>query len=247
MNVYVRAYCSLTRLDEDPDFRQILSPLEARRMNLFMKRALYVSLETLGKAGPESPGGIVTGTALGSADSTMNFLEALSEGSPRPTDFMQSTHNTVGSMIAIKTRCRGYNATYAHLYHSFESALLDGFMQVGSGESDNILVGAFDEVTPAMAGLLQRSGYGFDAPCHVSAAFLLTSREEGSLARISDVRLSLTPLDVQADITRKDYVSLYGDNPSSSAPALCDAISKGGKHVISNDIEGLEYSAICIN
>jgi len=72
---------------------------------------------------------------------------------------MQSTHNTISSLIAIKANCHGYNTTYAHKGVSFESALQDAFIQMKADSIQNALVGAHDELTPAYFTLLKKAEY----------------------------------------------------------------------------------------
>ena len=147
--VYIRAIASLGT--EDPDFRQLFSPLEARRMGRLLKRAVWTSRKALDEAGLEMPDAIVTWTDFGSMIQSEAFLGALKQGgdaTPRPTNFMQSTHNTIGSLIAIQLGCHGYNATYSHKGNSFQSALQDAWMQISLGDIDTALVGWFDEDFP---------------------------------------------------------------------------------------------------
>ncbi|MBO4755125.1 MAG: beta-ketoacyl synthase chain length factor [Bacteroidales bacterium] len=147
--VFIRAIASLGT--EDPDFRQLFSPLEARRMGRLLKRAVWTSRKALDEAGLEMPDAIVTGTDFGSMIQSEAFLGALKQGgdaTPRPTNFMQSTHNTIGSLIAIQLGCHGYNATYSHKGNSFLSALQDAWMQISLGDIDTALVGWFDEDFP---------------------------------------------------------------------------------------------------
>lgn len=47
---------------------------------------------------------------------------------------MQSTHNTIGSNIAIKTHCHGYNVTYTQESHSLEWAIRDAELLLRSGK-----------------------------------------------------------------------------------------------------------------
>ena len=147
--VYIRSVASLGA--EDPDFRQLFSPLEARRMGRLLKRAVWTSRRALEAAALEMPDAIVTGTDFGSMNQSEAFLGALKQGgdaTPRPTNFMQSTHNTIGSLIAIQLGCHGYNATYSHKGNSFRSALQDAWMQIALGDIENALVGWFDEDFP---------------------------------------------------------------------------------------------------
>lgn len=238
--VYVQACARLDRLHPDPDFSSYLSPMEARRMNLLLKRTLVTALEA---AGPVCPDGIVTGTGMGSVENTTACLEALLNGTgPRPTDFMQSTHNTLGSLVAIRLGCHGYNATYAQLRHSFESALLDAWTQIRLGDLHRVLVCACDQVTPALARMLTQTGIPVDSDSYTAAAVLLTDHPDNALAEVTQVSLSRGTEPVKADFCRDDWVRLYGDNLSVSALGFCDAVGQGGPLILAN-----EWTRICIN
>ena len=76
------------------------------------------------------------------------FLEDISNNGEellKPTLFMQSTHNTIASAIAIRTACHGYNITYSQGDASAEWAVRDAKMLLRKGEVKNVLVCAFDE------------------------------------------------------------------------------------------------------
>jgi len=121
-----------------------------------LKRTLAVSLQTLRDAGsvqadgmvaPFVPDAIVTGTAWGNAESQETFLRDLLEGGEqllKPTPFMQSTHNTIGSLIAISTRNHGYNNTHSQGDDSLTMSLLDAVMLMQLGEIESALVGWHD-------------------------------------------------------------------------------------------------------
>ena len=169
----------------DPDFKLFMSPMQSRRMSLILKRAAAVSLTALRTAGLENPEAIFTGTGLGCMENTENFLSAMrSDGEEMlpPTYFMMSTHNTISSAVAIMLHCHGRNCTYSHKDISFESALLDAFIQLQSGRISNALVGAHDETTPATYNLLKGAGYFGDGvtAAEASSAFVL-SASSGSL------------------------------------------------------------------
>ena len=76
----------------------------------------------------------------------------------KPTYFMQSTHNTIGSNIAIKTHCHGYNVTYTQGTESLSWALRDAEMLLKEGKAKTVLVGCHDESTPLFNSLLKRDG-----------------------------------------------------------------------------------------
>lgn len=149
--VYIRAVVKLGA--EDPDFREVISPMEARRMGRLLKRAVWCASKALQQAGIAMPDAVITATDYGCMENSEAFLQGVlnpEEGAMSPTKFMQSTHNTIGSLIAIRLGCHGYNATYSHTGCSLRSALEDAMMQLQLGDIDTALVGWYDERTPAM-------------------------------------------------------------------------------------------------
>ncbi len=146
----------------DVDFKQWLSPGESRRMGKLLKRALATSLTAMKVSGVEHPDAIITGTGLGCIENTEILLMHLcteGEENCKPTPFMQSTHNTISSLVSIHTHSHGYNATYAHKEASFDCALEDAWMQLQLGRIRTALVGGHDEMTPQYFGLLRKAGY----------------------------------------------------------------------------------------
>lgn len=145
----------------DPSFKEYVSPIEARRMGRILKRALATSKEALKEAGCNTVDAIMTGTGFGCIENTEFFLDALSnEGEQllKPTYFMQSTHNTISSLVAIQTKNYGYNATYAHKGISFESALYDAWLQFRLGKIGSALVGCHDEMTETFYRIMKKGG-----------------------------------------------------------------------------------------
>lgn len=143
----------------DPSYKEYVSPIEARRMGKILKRALATSKEALKAAGLDSVDAIITGTGYGCTENTEFFLEALSrEGEQllKPTYFMQSTHNTISSLVAIQTKNHGYNVTYAHKGISFDSALHDAWLQLKLGKINTALVGGHDEMTETFYHILKK-------------------------------------------------------------------------------------------
>ncbi len=144
--VFVKAVIRLG--SEDPDFRSVLSPLESRRMGRLLKRAVWTSMEALKRAGIDMPDAVITATDWGCISNSEAFLDALKAADAlRPVHFMQSTHNTISSAIAIRLGCHGYNATYSQRGSSFRDALEDAAIQIRLGDIDTALVGWFDEKT----------------------------------------------------------------------------------------------------
>lgn len=166
--VYIRSAVRLGA--DDPAFGEILSPMEARRMGRLLKRAVWCSVKALEDAGCRMPDAIVTATDYGCMENSQAYLGALKSGDvPRPVHFMQSTHNTIGSLVAIRLGCHGYNATYSHEGNSWRSALADAWMQIALGEKDTVLAGCYDE-------------YQED----VAVALVLSATAEGALSELEN-------------------------------------------------------------
>ncbi len=133
------------------EIRNYVKPMEVRRMGRIMKSSLLSSLKVLEQAGITTPDAIITGTALGCLENSEKLLQQLcdeGEGMLKQTLFMQSTHNTIGSSIAIRTQCHGYNTTYTQGRDSLRWALLDAELLLSSGQAKTVLVGLHDETTP---------------------------------------------------------------------------------------------------
>ena len=241
---------------QDPDFKPFLSSMQARRMGLILKRAIAVSLTALREAGIECPDAIFTGTGLGCMENTENFLSAMCRDGEEmlpPTYFMMSTHNTISSAVAILLRCHGQNCTYSQKDISFESALLDAFLQLQVGGISNALVGAHDETTPDTYRLLKGAGYfeGIVTAAEASSAFALSASSAPSavlgtdvalknpLCELADVQILHSPANLESIVNEynasrilrsSDYFTLFGKCFSASGLGVYEAamrIAKG--------------------
>lgn len=146
---------------KEPVYKEIINPMLLRRMSRVIKMGLASALLCLKDAGKEIPDAIITATGLGCVEDSDKFLTSLIENKEtmlNPTPFIQSTHNTIGSQIALQLKCYGYNSTYAGRGACFEMALLDSLMLLSENEVKNILVGAYDELTPNLTTILYRLG-----------------------------------------------------------------------------------------
>lgn len=144
------------------DYKAFIDPISARRMGKILKRAIAVSVTALKASNVTMPDAVITGTGLGCIENTEKFLSAMTmEGEEflQPAFFINSTHNTISSQVAIYLKCHGYNNTYSHRGISFESALMDAFMQFETGSAASALVGGDDEMTPGYFALLDKLNY----------------------------------------------------------------------------------------
>ena len=174
-DIRVAAKVEITSEEALGEIRNYVKPLEARRMGKIMKSSLLSSLKAMEQAGIEKPDAIITATALGCLENSellLNQLQEEGEVMLKPTYFMQSTHNTIGSGIAIFTKCHGYNVTYTHGKDSLEWALRDARMLLKSGKAKSVLVGLHDETTPLYRSLMQRIGIDNLLPIHSIAMVL---------------------------------------------------------------------------
>ena len=258
----------LTR-SREADYKQFIPPLEARRMGRILKRAIATAKTAAEHAGIDIPEAIITGTGLGCIENTEIFLDALcreGEDQMMPTRFMQSTHNTISSIVAINLKAHGYNTTYAHNTVSFQSALMDAVLQLRRGKIANAMVCAHDEMTPSYHALLCKGGYlksKHAAECAVSM-ILATTLQHGHkpLCEVAGMRILHRPTEAEkqqaldsllADTHTSqytlstDHTDLFGT--SYTAPALdlyAEAHLMGNTPVVVRYSDDTHYSLILL-
>jgi hypothetical protein len=134
-----------------PDFNKYFEPKSARRTSNILKMSLVAAYDALND-NHEDISGIMVGTGLGCIGDSEKFLNSMIEFDERslsPTPFIQSTHNTIAGVIALKLQVHQYNFTYSDRVFSFEWALLDAMLQLReTKQPKRFLVGSADEVTP---------------------------------------------------------------------------------------------------
>ena len=109
--------------------------------------ALAAALKILDN-NPCQPDAIICATQYGCMQNSVLFLNDMlrtHEMELKPTPFIQSTHNTIASMVAIKLHNHGYNITYSHGTTSWQDALQDVSMQMQLGLLQSALIIEFDE------------------------------------------------------------------------------------------------------
>jgi 3-oxoacyl-[acyl-carrier-protein] synthase II len=203
----------------DPEFKNFISPIDARRMSRLIKRAIITAKTCIVESGIEMPDAVISGTGLGSIDDTEKFLSAMianDEKYLQPTYFIQSTHNTISSQIAIHLKCYGHNNTFVHGGISFESALTEAMLLFAENRIKTGLVGGYDEMTPAYFKLLDRVGFWKKDPVNTSE--LGNSNTSGSFAGEGSVSVMLSDTRNEKTYARIEAVDvLYlPENPERS-------------------------------
>ena len=144
---------------DDTDISQYISSAEARRMTRQTRRIVVAAKRAMKEASIEKPDAIICATQWGCMAQSMRFLQDMMDSNEqqlKPTPFIQSTHNTIASLIAILTGNHGYNATYSQGTQSLECALIDIQTQMALGMINNALVLEFDEQVDAWDQVLQQ-------------------------------------------------------------------------------------------
>ncbi len=192
----------------EPVYTEFLNPVLARRMGRIIKMGIAASSVCLKDAGVEMPDAIITGTAFGCHEDTEKFLLSILDNDEQfltPTSFMQSTHNTVSSQIALQLKCMNYNFTYVHKGFSFESALLDGLMTLAETDAQNVLVGGHDEITDKHFAISKRVGCWKEES--IPSMDIINSKTNGSVSGEGAAFFVLSN-----EESEKNYAKLIGVN-----------------------------------
>ncbi len=204
----VHATESLTCIE--PDYTEWIDVRTIRRMSKIIRIGVATAKLALKQAGLEKPGAIITGTALGCLEDTEVFLTKMidnKEEALNPTPFIQSTHNTIGSQVALLTQCLGYNQTYTQRAFSFELALEDALYMSVENPELNILAGSADELIPVSEYVFEKLGWSpANGIVHGEGAafFLLNGQKHNAFAELSGVKMVYKPQTVSAIIQSLD-------------------------------------------
>ncbi len=198
-----------------PDFREYMNPFQTRRLSRMLKTGLAAVMICLRNAGVNVPDAVITATGFGFYDSRAKFLAEIirqAEQQLTPNYFIQSTHNALAGLVALTIGCTGYNNTYAGRGSAFESALLDAMLLLNGNEQEtqNILVGSFEEVSEVLYRQYVRLGYFRKEPVSSLSLFeknlpgtiqgegvaffmLSSAAKEGTLCRLRGLKTLYKP------------------------------------------------------
>jgi len=139
---------------------------------------------------------VALGTGFGCLEEGAIFIENLmtkDEAEPMPTRFPGSVHNAPAGQVAIDLGACGLNSAPTMGEISFESALWQAMNQIATGEADEALAGAVDELNKYPLSIGQRWGYWNDQTVPGEAAVIANLASSASnrpaLARVTALRL----------------------------------------------------------
>lgn len=143
----------------EPSYKEHINPNMLRRMGRAIKMGASAARMAVAEAGVENVDAIISGTGLGCFEDSEKFLLAIINNDEQfltPTSFIQSTHNTVGSQVALIMQCKQYNYTYVHRGFSFDSCVMDALMCIEEGKK-TVLIGGIEEHTPIYLELYRKA------------------------------------------------------------------------------------------
>jgi 3-oxoacyl-(acyl-carrier-protein) synthase len=213
----------------EPDYSVYVGPVQIRRMTRIVKMGIAASKEALKTAGVENPDAIIVGTGLGCLEETEKFLRNMldtDEQTPAPTQFINSTHNSIAGQIALQIKCLGYNYTYVHKGFSFLSALDDACLQIELHGAKNVLLGGTDEFTESKHHFYDLIGYWKkDIPDSLS---LYNHRGPGSIDGEGSAFFVLSSDAAGAVCQITDTASVYGSDAEQIRTACSHLLGKNG-------------------
>lgn len=207
-----------------PDFKAYINPIQLRRLSRMLRIGLSAATICMRDARVESPDGIITATGYGFLEETEKFLKEVFERQEKqltPTYFMQGTYNALAGLVALSTKCMGYNNTYVSKGFAFENAMQDAMMQLASNRKANFLVGAFDEAASVQYIINSREQHYKTEP--INNQNLFESETAGSIQGegAAFFAVSGTPSDTTWCVL-KDLHLVYRPN---NADTLADALT----------------------
>jgi hypothetical protein len=232
----------------EPEYTEFIDAKSIRRMSRIIKMGVSSAAIALRDAKINGPDAIITGTGYGCLEDTGTFLSKMIENNEvalNPTPFIQSTHNTIGSQIALLLQCQGYNQTYAHGAFSFESAVMDALIQSEEDETKNILIGGVDEITETSHAIQSRFGMFRNAIHGEGSAFFVgNGQRTGSFACIDSVATFYKPefesfeRELKSLSSRAFDLVLIGSAANDKINDLCRLIFPDSSLAVFKDLSG---------
>ncbi len=165
---------------KEPSYKEIIPNKLLRRMSKLTRMSVGTGLPLIKKH--KDIEGIIIASSNGSLDRSMRFLNQIidyNEGTLTPTDFVQSTPNSIAGVLALMGKITGYNTTHVNQGLSFEASVLDALMLFEEGKSKQLLLGGGEEMSDENYNI--DSQRGLHKAEDISTSELLHSTTKGTL------------------------------------------------------------------
>ncbi|MFT5646661.1 MAG: hypothetical protein ACI976_001343 [Aureispira sp.] len=166
----------------EPKYKKMIPLNLLRRMSKSVRMGVGASIPLIDQF-KESLDGIIIGSANGSIKKSISFLNQIveyNEGTLTPTDFIQSTSNSIAGTLALMGKITGYNNTHVNNGISFECAVLDALLLFEEEAAERLLLGGVEELSQANYNI--DSLRGMFKEVVVDSTQLLTSNTPGSVS-----------------------------------------------------------------
>lgn len=170
----------------EPPYKKMIPLNLLRRMDKSVRMGVGAGMTLLKQAEKDEKliEGIIIGSANGSIDKSISFLHQLvdyDEGTLTPSDFVQSTSNSISGTLALLGKVQGYNNTHVNNGLAFESALLDAFLQFETTEIERLILGGVDELSQSNFNVDEARGM-YKSAEQTHSENLLRSNSYGTVA-----------------------------------------------------------------
>ena len=133
-------------LIKEPDYSDLIPRGLLRRMGKASRIGVKVGMPLL-ERNPKVEG-IIIGTGDGGIEDSLKFVDQIieyDEGTLTPTNFVQSTPNSLAGTLALMSENTGYNNTYVDKGLAFEACILDAQLLLAEGEAKSLLIGNVEQ------------------------------------------------------------------------------------------------------
>ncbi len=166
---------------KEPRYKSMVPLNLLRRMSKSVRMGVGTAMPLINEF--DDIEGVIIGSANGSIKKSISFLNQIveyNEGTLTPTDFVQSTSNSIAGTLALMGKITGYNNTHVNNGIAFESALLDALLLFDEGQVKRLIIGGVEEISQAnynidvLRGMFKKET--------VSSDNLLSSGTEGTVS-----------------------------------------------------------------
>lgn len=166
---------------KEPKYKTMVPLNLLRRMSKSVRMGVGTGLPLINEF--EDIEGIIIGSANGSIKKSIRFLNQIveyNEGTLTPTDFVQSTSNSIAGTLALMGKITGYNNTHVNNGIAFEAALLDAILLFEAGKAKRLLIGGVEEISQANYNIDKLRGMFKEEA--VRSTELLASKTKGTVS-----------------------------------------------------------------